>query len=84
MILVYEANIGLIYHGPKWSCAEMVMGRNGHGPKWLWAEMTRNRRDEPIDRWGETGVPRENHLQAELVLSHIWPVRGSNLHQKQR
>ena len=19
-------------------------------------------RDEPIDRWGETGVPRENHL----------------------
>ena len=31
-----------------------------------------------IDRWGETGVPRVNHLtQAELVLSHIWPVRGS-------
>ena len=30
-------------------------------------------RDEPIDRWGETGVPRENHLthpQAELV-SHV-------------
>ena len=26
--------------------------------------------DEPIDRWGETGVPRESHLkhpQAELV-----------------
>ena len=44
-------------------------------------------RDEPIDRWGETGVPRENHLthpQAELVLSHMWPVRGSNLHQTQR
>ena len=44
-------------------------------------------RDEPIDRRGETGVPRENHLthpQAELVLSHIWPVRGSNLHQTQR
>ena len=44
-------------------------------------------RDEPIDRWGETGVPRENHLtnpQAELVLSHMWPVRGSNPHQTQR
>ena len=44
-------------------------------------------RDEPIDRWGETGVPRENHLthpQAELGLSHMWPVRGSNLHQSQR
>ena len=40
-------------------------------------------RDEPIDRWGETGVSRENHVlhpQAELVLSHMWPVRGSNLH----
>ena len=42
MILGCEANIGLIYYGPKWSWAEMVMGRNGHGPKWLWAEMTRN------------------------------------------
>ena len=42
MILGYEANIGLIYYGPKWSWAEIVMGRNGHGPKWLWAEMTRN------------------------------------------
>ena len=42
MILGYEANIGLIYYGSKWSWAEMVMGRNGHGPKWLWAEMTRN------------------------------------------
>ena len=42
MILGYEANIGLIYYGPKRSWAEMVMGRNGHGPKWLWAEMTRN------------------------------------------
>ena len=44
-------------------------------------------RDEPIDRWGETGVPPENHLthpQAELVLSPMWPVRGSNLHQTQR
>ena len=33
MILGYEANIGLIYYGPKWSWAEMVMaeivmGRN--------------------------------------------------------
>ena len=30
--------------------------------------------------------PRENHLthpEAELVLSHMWPVRGSNLHQSQ-
>ena len=43
MILGYEANIGLIYYGSKWSWAEMVMGRNGHGPKWLWAKMTRNR-----------------------------------------
>ena len=44
-------------------------------------------RDEPIGRWGETGVPRENHLthpQAEHGLSHKWPVRGSNLHQSQR
>ena len=43
--------------------------------------------DEPIGRWGETGVPRENHLthpQAELGLSHMWPARGSNLHQSQR
>ena len=32
-------------------------------------------RDEPMGRWGETGVPRENHLthpQAELGLSHMW------------
>ena len=38
-------------------------------------------------RWGETGVPQENHLthpQAELGLSHMWPVRRSNLHQAQR
>ena len=28
MILGYEANIGLIYYGPKWSWAEMVMGQN--------------------------------------------------------
>ena len=44
-------------------------------------------RDEPIGRWGETGVPRENHLthpQAELCLSHMWPVRGSNLHRTRR
>ena len=44
-------------------------------------------REEPIGRWGETRVPRENHLthpQAELGLSHIWPVRGSNLRQSQR
>ena len=37
-------------------------------------------RDEPIGRWGETGVAPENHLthpQAELGLSHMWPVRGS-------
>ena len=36
-------------------------------------------RDKPIDRWGETEVPRENHLthpHAELVLSHMWPVRA--------
>ena len=42
---------------------------------------------QSIDRWGQTGVPRENHLtqpQAELGLSHMWPVRGSNLHQTQR
>ena len=44
-------------------------------------------RDKPIGRWGETGVTRENHLthmQAEHGLSHMWPVRGSNLHQSQR
>ena len=44
-------------------------------------------REEPIGRRGETGVPRENHLthpQAEHGLSHMWPVRGSNLHQSQR
>ena len=46
-MLGYEANVGLIYYGPKWSWAEMVMGRNGHGPKWLWAEMTRNLSNEP-------------------------------------
>ena len=43
--------------------------------------------EEPIGRWGETGVPRKNHLkhpQAELGLFHMWPVRGSNLHQSQR
>ena len=41
-------------------------------------------REEPINRWGEMAVPWENHLthpQAELVLSHMWPVRDSNLHQ---
>ena len=44
-------------------------------------------RDEPIGRCGETIVPPENHLthpQAEHGLSHMWPVRGSNLHQSQR
>ena len=44
-------------------------------------------REEPIGRWVETGVPQENHLthlQAEHVLSHLWPVRGLNLHQAQR
>ena len=44
-------------------------------------------RDEPIGRWGETGVPLKNHLthpQAEHGLSHMWPVRGSKLHQPQR
>ena len=31
--------------------------------------------------------PEKNHLahpQAELGLSHMWPVRGSNPHQTQR
>ena len=40
-----------------------------------------------MDRWGETGVPRENHLthpQAELGLFDMWPVRGSKLHQTQQ
>ena len=40
-----------------------------------------------MGRWGETGVPLENHLthpQAELGLSQMWPVQGSNLHQTQR
>ena len=44
-------------------------------------------RDEPIGRWGENITPQENHLthpQAELGLSHMWPVRGSNLHQQHR
>ena len=49
MILGYEANIGLIYYRPKWSWAEMVMGRNGHGPKWLWAEMTEMTRNHLHD-----------------------------------
>ena len=30
----------MIFYGPKWLWAEMVMGGNGYGPKWLWAEMT--------------------------------------------
>ena len=40
MVLGYETNIGLIYYGPKWSWAEMVMGRNDaesfelHLPLW--------------------------------------------------
>ena len=40
-----------------------------------------------MGRWGATGVPRENHLthpQAEHGSSHMWPVRGSNLHQSQQ
>ena len=44
-------------------------------------------RSERTGMWGETGVPRENHLThplAELGLSHMWPVRGSYLHQTQR
>ena len=39
-------------------------------------------REELIDRWGETGVPRENHLthpQAELGLSHMWYILASVL-----
>ena len=51
------------------------------------SRLFRSYRDESIGRWGETGVPRENHLpqpQAELGLSHMWPVRGSNLLQTQR
>ena len=42
--------------------------------------------DEPIERRDEMGVPRKKHLthpQAEHGLSHMWPVRGSNLHQSQ-
>ena len=30
-------------------------------------------RDEPIDRWGETGVPRENHL-SDTPASRTWLV----------
>ena len=33
------------------------------------------------------GEPKKNHMthpQAELGLSHMWPVRGSNPHQTQR
>ena len=44
-------------------------------------------KDEPMGSWSETGVARENHLthpQAELGLSHMWPVLGSNLYQTQR
>ena len=44
-------------------------------------------RDESISRWGKTGLPRENHLtheQADLDLSHMSPMRGSNPHQPQR
>ena len=40
-----------------------------------------------ISRWAKTGEPREKNLahpQAELGLSHMWPVRGSNPHQTQR
>ena len=40
-------------------------------------------RDKPIGRLGETGVPRKKthltHPQAELGLSHMWPVGASNL-----
>ena len=35
MISGYEANKGSIYY----------MGRNGHGPKWSWAEMVMGRND---------------------------------------
>ena len=44
-------------------------------------------RDEPIGRWGEKIVPQENHMahpQAELGLSYMRPVRGSNPHRPQR
>ena len=56
MILGYEANIGLIYYGPKWSWAEMVMGRNGHGPKLLWAEMTRNHRNDFLPMYANQSI----------------------------
>ena len=44
-------------------------------------------RDEPIGRWGEKIVPQENHLthpQAELGMSHMCPMQGSNPHRPQR
>ena len=44
-MLGYWANLALINYGPKWSWAEMVMGRNGYGPKWSWAEMVMGRND---------------------------------------
>ena len=38
-----------------------------------------------MGRWSETGISRENHLtHPQLGLSHMWPVRGSNLHKTQR
>ena len=40
-----------------------------------------------ISRQTKMGVPPENHLthpQAELDLSHMWPLWGSNPHQPQQ
>ena len=67
MILGNEANIGLIYYGPKWSWAEMVMGRNGHGPKWLWAEMTRN----PNKYTEISGKNRKFISTKKIAFSHL-------------
>ena len=83
-MLGYEANIELIYYGPKWSWAEMVMGRNGHGPKWLWAEMIRIhfiRANETRSNWSPAAtvsLPSVNVIAREPhdAIRHI--VKTSN------
>ena len=55
----YEADIGLIYYGPK-----MVMGRNGYGPKWSWAEMVMGRND-----------PESNSVVRLITESNILGIR---------
>ena len=58
--------IAILYYGPKWSGAGVVLGRIGHGLEWLLAEMTRN----PVHRPSDVMTYLRNHIAALFVPWH--------------